>query len=156
MNRINIANPEFEYDAEDPEGFRSGMHRIGPKLGAKQMGTSVYEIPPGQALCPYHYEYAEEEWLLVLTATRPCATPSGETELEPWDVVMFETGPKGAHGIYNRDRRAGAGDDVFDRHAPGGDRLPGQRQDRRLDRQPRGRRGSSSVRAKVEYFHGEV
>ena len=50
MNRINIANPEFEYDAEDPEGFRSGMHRIGPKLGAKQMGTSVYEIPPGQAL----------------------------------------------------------------------------------------------------------
>ena len=24
MNRTNIANPEFEYDAEDPEGFRSG------------------------------------------------------------------------------------------------------------------------------------
>ena len=102
MNRINIANPEFEYDEEDPEGFRSGMHRIGPKLGAKQMGTSVYEIPPGQALCPYHYEYAEEEWLLVLIGHPTLRDPDGETELEPWDVVMFETGPKGAHGIYNR------------------------------------------------------
>ena len=102
MNRINIANPEFEYDDDDPDGFRSGMYRIGPKLGAKQMGTSVYEIPPGQALCPYHYEYAEEEWLLVLIGHPTVRDPDGETELEPWDVVMFETGPKGAHGIYNR------------------------------------------------------
>ena len=78
MNRINIANPEFEYDDEDPEGFRSGMHRIGPKLGAKQMGTSVYEIPPGQALCPYHYEYAEEEWLLVLIGRPTLRDPEGD------------------------------------------------------------------------------
>ena len=35
MNRINIANPEFEYDGDDPEGFRSGMVRPGPAFGAK-------------------------------------------------------------------------------------------------------------------------
>ena len=102
MKRINIANPEFEYDDSDPEGFRSGMVRPGPGWGAKQSGTSVYEIPPGQALCPYHYEYAEEEWLLVLIGHPTLRDPEGETELDPWDVVMFETGPKGAHGIYNR------------------------------------------------------
>ena len=56
----------------------------GPGLGAKQMGTSVYEIPPGQALCPYHYEYAEEEWLLVLD--RPpdrCAIPTARPSSSP-------------------------------------------------------------------------
>jgi uncharacterized cupin superfamily protein len=101
MRRINIANPEFVYDAEDPEGFRSGMARVGPGLGAKQMGTSVYELPPGQALCPYHYEYAEEEWLLVLEGRPTLRDPDGETELEPWDLVLFSTGPEGAHGIRN-------------------------------------------------------
>ena len=101
MNRVNIANPDFEYDAEDPEGFRSGMARYGPQLGAKQMGTSVYELPPGEALCPYHYEYAEEEWLLVLAGRPTLRDPAGETELEPWDLVFFPTGPDGAHGLRN-------------------------------------------------------
>jgi uncharacterized cupin superfamily protein len=102
MKRINIAAPEFEYDETDPEGFRSGMVRPGPGWGAKQLGTSVYEIPPGQALCPYHYEYAEEEWLLVLIGGPTLRDPDGEAELEPWDMLMFETGPAGAHAIYNR------------------------------------------------------
>ncbi|MDX6583886.1 MAG: hypothetical protein QOI10_3070 [Solirubrobacterales bacterium] len=101
MNRINIANPTFEYDADDPEGFRSGMARFGPALGAKQMGTSVYELPPGQALCPYHYEWAEEEWLLVLAGRPTLRDPDGTTELEPWDLVCFPTGPAGAHGLRN-------------------------------------------------------
>ena len=29
MKRISIAAPEFEYDGEDPEGFRAGMYRLG-------------------------------------------------------------------------------------------------------------------------------
>jgi uncharacterized cupin superfamily protein len=77
------------------------MARVGPGLGAKQMGTSVYELPPGQALCPYHYEYAEEEWLLVLQGRPTLRDPDGTTELEPWDLVMFPTGPTGAHGLRN-------------------------------------------------------
>ncbi len=101
MKRINIARPEFVYDPEDPEGFRSGMARVGPGLGAKQTGTSVYELPPGQALCPYHYEYAEEEWLLVLEGRPTLRDPDGSAELEPWDLVFFTTGPEGAHRVDN-------------------------------------------------------
>src|SRR5689334_19128329 len=101
MQPINIASPEFTYDADDPEGFRSGMLRIGPLLGAKQMGLSVYELPPGQALCPYHYEYAEEEWLIVLQGTPTLRLPAGSQRLEPWDVACFLPGPDGAHGIRN-------------------------------------------------------
>jgi uncharacterized cupin superfamily protein len=101
MRKINIANPNFVHDPEDPDGFRSGMARVGPGLGAKQMGTSVYELPPGQALCPYHYEYAEEEWLLVLDGKPTLRDPDGETQLEPWDLVFFPTGPDGAHLVRN-------------------------------------------------------
>lgn len=101
MHRVNIASPEFEYDDSDPEGFRAGMMRVGGSLGAKATGTSVYELPPGQAICPYHYEYAEEEWLLVLAGTPTLRDPDGALQLEPWDLVFFTTGPDGAHAIRN-------------------------------------------------------
>ena len=101
MRRINIADPEFSYEEGDPDGFRSGMARLGPDLGAKQLGTTVYELPPGQAVCPYHYEYAEEEWLLVLEGRPTLRHSEGSDELRQWDVVCFPTGPEGAHGVRN-------------------------------------------------------
>jgi uncharacterized cupin superfamily protein len=101
MRRVNIASPEFEYDRGDPQGFRSGMLRCGPQLGASQLGASVYELPPGQAICPYHYEHAEEEWLLVLEGRPTVRHPDGTDQLEPWDAVCFPTGPEGAHGVRN-------------------------------------------------------
>jgi uncharacterized cupin superfamily protein len=101
MQRINIGNPDFKYDPDDPDGFRSGMHRVGPTLGAVQLGTTVYELPPGQTICPYHYEYAEEEWLLVLQGSPTLRHPEGNDVLEPWDLVCFPTGPDGAHSVRN-------------------------------------------------------
>ena len=59
MKRINIAAPEFEFDPEDPQGFRSGIARLSKSLGSEDSGISLYELPPGQAICPYHYEAGE-------------------------------------------------------------------------------------------------
>src|SRR3712207_5237688 len=101
MRRVSIAAPTFAYDESDPEGFRAGMFRFGPQLGAEQTGTTVYELPPGQAVCPYHYEYAEEEWLLGLAGRPTIRTPEGVEEVEPFDVVFFPKGPAGAHQIRN-------------------------------------------------------
>ena len=101
MTKLNANDREFEYDAEDPEGFRSGMKRFGKELGATSTGMTIYELPPGQAICPYHYEYAEEEWLIVVEGTPTLRTPSGESVLAPWDVCVFPVGPEGAHGVRN-------------------------------------------------------
>jgi uncharacterized cupin superfamily protein len=101
MRRVNIADPQFNYDSDDPEGFRAGLFRFGSQLGAKQTGTSVYELPPGQAVCPYHYEYGEEEWALVLEGRPTLRDPDGTEQLEPFDVVFFPMGPEGAHLIRN-------------------------------------------------------
>lgn len=102
MRRIGIKSPQFEYDSDDPDGFRSGLARLGKLLGgAEESGVSVYELPPGQAICPYHYEVGEEEWLLVLEGEPTLRHPEGSERLGPWDVVFFEKGPAGAHGIRN-------------------------------------------------------
>ena len=76
-----------------------GMARFGPALGAAQMGASPYELPPGQSICPYHYEYPEEEWLVVLDGRVAVRHPGGEEELGKGDIVCFPPGPEGAHKV---------------------------------------------------------
>ena len=101
MKRVNISDPTFDLDPDDPEGFRCGMFRFGRQLGAHQTGATVYELPPGQAVCPYHYELGEEEWMLVLTGRPTVRTPEATETLEPLEMVFFPKGPEGAHQIRN-------------------------------------------------------
>ena len=101
MRRVNLGDASFAYDDSDPEGFRSGLARFGRELGAERTGASLYELPPGQALCPYHYEYGEEEWLLVVAGRPTLRHPEGTDRLEPWDLVFFPRGPEGAHKVTN-------------------------------------------------------
>jgi uncharacterized cupin superfamily protein len=88
-------------DDDDPAGFEVPYVRIGPLLGAAGLGMSVYELAQGQSICPYHYEYPDEEWLLVLEGTPTVRDPAGETVLEPGDLVAFPVGPDGAHKVSN-------------------------------------------------------
>ena len=83
MKKINLADAEYDYPETDPEGFRGGMVRPGREWGATMTGISSYELPPGQALCPYHYEWGEEEWLLVTEGRPTLRDPDGEHELSP-------------------------------------------------------------------------
>ena len=102
MRRFNLTAAEPEYDETDPEGYRAGRDRVGPRIGATQIGASVYELPTGQSICPYHYEYPDEEWLLVLSGRVDVRTPEGEEELGPMELVCFPYGPSGAHKVTNR------------------------------------------------------
>ncbi len=58
MRHLNLDTVEITHDASDPEGYRAGRARLGRLLGAEQAGASLYELPPGQGNCPYHYEVA--------------------------------------------------------------------------------------------------
>ncbi len=102
MQRFNLNTSKLEYDESDPEGFRAGMARFGASIGAAMLGGSLYELPPGQSNCPYHYEYGNEEWLVVLEGKLTVRHPGGEEELDPGDVVCFPNGPEGAHRLTNR------------------------------------------------------
>jgi uncharacterized cupin superfamily protein len=101
VRRVRLSDASFEYDPTDPAGFRSGMARFGHDLDASDSGATLYELAPGEAVCPYHYEYGEEEWALVLEGTPSARTPEGTEQLEPHDLVFFPKGPEGAHQIRN-------------------------------------------------------
>jgi len=98
MQRANIFSAEFDYDDDDPAGFRSGVTNVGKAAGGTDLVVKLFELPPGESLCPYHYEY-EEEWLVVLAGGVRVRTPDGEHDLADGDVVQFAKGPDGAHRV---------------------------------------------------------
>jgi uncharacterized cupin superfamily protein len=99
---INVHEIAVESDPTDPPGYRSRMGRFGPAIGAERLGGSVYELDPGDSICPYHYEVVEEEWLIILTGAPTLRDPDGEHELVPGDLVCFPPNPDGAHKVTNR------------------------------------------------------
>ena len=101
MTDVNLFGVELTLDEGDPDGYHTAYARVGPLVGGSRLGLSVYELPPGQSICPYHWE-TDEEWLIVLAGRSTLRTPEGERELEPWDAVCFPAGAEGAHKVTNR------------------------------------------------------
>jgi uncharacterized cupin superfamily protein len=101
MSQPNIHTATFTYDESDPQGYRSGVAPVGTSAGGEALNVKLYEVPPQQSSCPYHYEF-EEEWLLVLSGSPTLRTPDGERELASGELVCFPPGPAGAHKLSNR------------------------------------------------------
>src|SRR2546423_4283603 len=101
VQRVNVFSIEAQYDEGDPEGYNAGYKRLGPEIGAARMGATIYELRTGQSICPYHYEFPDEEWAIVLEGRPTLRHPGGENELAPGDTVCFPPGPDGAHKLTN-------------------------------------------------------
>jgi uncharacterized cupin superfamily protein len=97
---VDVFTGGCDYDAGDPAGFRSGVIDLTKLLGGKSLSVRVFEVPPGESLCPYHYEY-EEEWLIVLEGDVRLRTPEGEDVLTRGEAACFPPGPTGAHRVSN-------------------------------------------------------
>lgn len=105
MHRVNVLSVATELDPDDPPGYLAPRAKLGPMIGARMIGGSIYDLQPGQSVCPYHYEYGNEEWLLVLEGSATLRHAEGEedreTVLRPGELVCFPQGPGGAHKVSN-------------------------------------------------------
>ncbi len=97
MTHATVSGDDFRFD-EDPPGFRAGLINVGEQAGGTATNVKLYLVPPGQSMCPYHYEY-EEEWLLVLAGAIDLRTPSGTETVPAGALVCFPPGPDGAHRV---------------------------------------------------------
>ena len=100
MSGASFLDAELEFERRAP-GCERGRARLGRDAGAQRLGASLYELPPGNAVCPYHWHAAEEEILVALTEGVSLRTPGGWRELAPGEVVAFPPGPEGAHQVAN-------------------------------------------------------
>jgi len=100
VKSFNLFEGELD-EARDRPGFSWRRAAVGRRIGAEKLGASLYELQPGERTFPYHYEYGNEEWLLVVDGRPTLRAPDGEHELRPGDVVCFPEGPEGAHQVRN-------------------------------------------------------
>jgi uncharacterized cupin superfamily protein len=98
---FNLFDDELPAREDAQPGFGGGRAMLRPLLGGSSVGVSVYELPPGERLWPYHYELNREEWLLVVAGEPTLREPGGERRLRAGDVVCFPVGPEGSHALRN-------------------------------------------------------
>jgi uncharacterized cupin superfamily protein len=103
---FNLLDGELD-DAEERPGYRHRRRQVGRLLGGELLGATVYEVPPGEKLWPYHWELGCEEFAVVVAGRPTVRTPEGERELAVGDIVHFPEGEPGTHQFLNRS------DDVF-------------------------------------------
>ena len=65
----NVYEPIWDAERDAPP-YVWKRSRIGRQTGARELGASLFELPPGATSFPLHIHYANEEMLVVL-AGRP-------------------------------------------------------------------------------------
>ena len=100
---VNLLDAE-PGEPNDRDGFRFLDRWVGSPLGAELLGCSLYDLPQGEQLWPYHYHLGNEEWAVVVAGEPTVRTPEGERALVPGDIVAFPEGEAGAHTFLNHSR----------------------------------------------------
>jgi uncharacterized cupin superfamily protein len=98
---VNIDQLKLEYFAKGDK-FESNAVRIGPLLGAKDLGYSYDVVPPGKCSCPFHSHRAEEEMFFIVKGRGTLRYGEERRAIRAGDVICCPTGgPETAHQIVN-------------------------------------------------------
>jgi uncharacterized cupin superfamily protein len=98
---VNLADLTLEHSVHG-EHYDSRSVRIGPLLGAVDLGYGYDIVPSGKRSCPFHSHRAEEEMFFIVRG-RGLLRYGGETRpIRAGDVICCPTGgPETAHQIIN-------------------------------------------------------
>ena len=76
--------------------------RIGPLIGAKDLGYSYDVVPPGKRSGPFHSHRAEEEMFFIVRGTGTLRYGTETRKIRAGDIICCPVGgPETAHQIVN-------------------------------------------------------
>jgi uncharacterized cupin superfamily protein len=98
---VNIDALKLEHFAKGDK-FESDCARIGPLIGAKDLGYSYDVVPPGKCSCPFHSHRAEEEMFFIVRGEGTLRYGDETRKIRAGDVICCPIGgPESAHQIVN-------------------------------------------------------
>jgi len=98
---VNIDELKLEH-FERGDKFACDAVRIGPLLGAKDLGYSYDVVPAGKRSCPFHSHRAEEEMFFIVKGTGTLRYGAETRPIRAGDFICCPTGgPETAHQIVN-------------------------------------------------------
>src|SRR5512144_202513 len=98
---VNIDQLKLQH-FEKGDTFECHAVRIGPLLGAKDLGYSYDVVPPGKRSCPFHSHRAEEEMFFIVRGTGTLRYGPDTRKIRAGDFICCPVGgPETAHQIVN-------------------------------------------------------
>jgi len=98
---VNVDELALEHFKQG-EKYESRCARVGPRVGAKDLGFSYDIVPPGKSACPFHSHRAEEEMFFIVRGTGLLRYASETRKIRAGDFICCPTGgPDTAHQIIN-------------------------------------------------------
>ena len=98
---VNIDELKLEH-FEQGTRFRSDCARVGPLIGAKDLGYSYDVVPPGKTSCPFHSHRAEEEMFFIVKGKGSLRYGDEKRAVRAGDFICCPTGgPDTAHQLVN-------------------------------------------------------
>ena len=98
---INIDELKLEHLANGDK-FECDAVRIGPLVGAKDLGYAYDVVPPGKRSCPFHSHRGEEEMFFIVKGNGTLRYGDETRKIRAGDVICCPTGgPETAHQIVN-------------------------------------------------------
>lgn len=102
MKKITIKNYKNEKGQEMVQDGNKFV--VKPVIGldsAKQCAIHFVEVEPKNFAFSYHYHEMNEEAFYIISGHGIVRTKDGDIEVKAGDVIVFPTGPEGAHCIRN-------------------------------------------------------
>jgi uncharacterized cupin superfamily protein len=85
----------------NPKGFEAKVNRLGPQIGALQIGCSVVEVPVGKKAWPRHSHSVNEEMFLILAGEGTLHYGEQHNPVREGDLISCPANIEVAHQIEN-------------------------------------------------------
>ena len=98
---VNLDELKLEHFAKGAQ-YECNAVRIGPLVGARDLGYSYDVVPPGKRSCPFHSHRGEEEMFFIVKGRGLLRYGAETRPIRAGDVICCPTGgPDTAHQILN-------------------------------------------------------
>jgi len=98
---VNVDELKLEH-FEQGTKFAADFARIGPMLGAKDIGYSYDVVQPGKTSCPFHSHRAEEEMFFIVKGAGTLRYGAETRKIRAGDFICCPTGDAStAHQLVN-------------------------------------------------------
>src|SRR5215471_3833522 len=81
--------------------FQLTRKQLGMAAGARKLGCTLVELPPGKRSWPLHYHAANEEALYIFEGQGRVRIGDCDVPVRAGDYVALLSGPDGAHQTFN-------------------------------------------------------
>ncbi len=98
---VNVNELTLHHFSEGTK-FECSAERVGPLIGAKDLGYSYDVVPPGKSACPFHSHHAEEEMFFIVRGNGKLRYGAESRAIRAGDFIACPTGgAETAHQIIN-------------------------------------------------------